>query len=369
MAGNPTIGKELTGQSVPSSSSPESLDLGEAFQGWSSAGIVAVDASRKVAAFNRPAERLTGLESSQVLNQSLEILPPALKSMFVETFESGAGIDERPISLGKTSRNGASAKASSIVLRNQEGALQTVLVLLHDLSPVKRVEIGLRRLDRLAQTGVLAASAAHEIKNALVAIRTFIEVLLERNQESELSNLVSHEIQRIDSILSQLLKFTGPAAAVMAPLRLHEVLDTSLKLIQHKLGTHQIKLVRAFKAENDGIQGDEKQLRQAFINLFLNAIDAMRMKGTLQVSTELAASGVWSDKLSSKLLLKIKDSGKGIAPEDLPHLYEPFFTTKPDGTGLGLAITRRVIEEHGGTMEVESEVNRGTMFTISLPAR
>jgi signal transduction histidine kinase len=330
-------------------------------------GTFTVDTSRIVTAFSRGAEAITGISAREILGSGLRALPAPLRDLVEEAFAAPGELSERKILLPRTGGQRVSLQIHAIPQSNQKNQVTGVVIWFQDLSAFRKLDSTARRLDRLAQTGVLAASAAHEIKNALVAIRTFIEVLLERNQEAELSNLVSHEIQRIDSILSQLLRFTGPAAAVMSPLHLHEVLENSLKLIHHKLGAHQIKLGRSFKAANDLIKGDEKQLRQAFINLFLNAIDAMRLKGNLKVTTDLDASGVWSDNISSQLVLIIADSGAGIAPEDLPHLYEPFFTTKTDGTGLGLPITRRVIQEHGGTIDVRSELGRGTSFKITLP--
>jgi signal transduction histidine kinase len=345
----------------------ENLDLGDVFRGCLVSAIFKVDATRRITLFSEAAERILQMKASQALNSRAEVLPGPLLALVEETFQKAQPVEARQLSLEGEPCQSNQLLANSMPHLTREGHVGAVLVWFHDLSSLGKVEITMRRLDRLAQTGVLAASAAHEIKNALVAIKTFIEVLLERNEEMELSNLVSHEIQRIDSILSQLLKFTGPAAAIMTPLRLHEVLENSIRLIHHKLTTHHIKLTRSFQAPRDKVKGDEKQLRQAFINLFLNAIEAMRLKGSLHVSTQLEPESQESVSNGSCITLTISDSGAGIAPENLPHLYEPFFTTKADGTGLGLAITRRIVHEHGGTITATSELNRGTTFRISIP--
>jgi two-component system nitrogen regulation sensor histidine kinase GlnL len=123
-----------------------------------------------------------------------------------------------------------------------------------------------------------------------------------------------------------------------------------------------IALERDYKAENDTLRADESQLQQAFMNLLLNALEAVGNNGTLSISTEIAAG---EDGIR-RLKISIRDTGMGITPENLSHLFEPFFTTKKNGTGLGLSITRRIVEEHRGVMEVQSEPGRGSTFIISL---
>jgi signal transduction histidine kinase len=239
--------------------------------------------------------------------------------------------------------------------------------ILHDISSAKGLERKLRRLDRLANTGIFVASAGHEIRNALVAIKTFVEFSPDQNHDAELSAIVRREVERIDSIIGQLLRFAGPPGASFSLVRLHEVLESALRLIQHQLTLHEIDVTRAFNSSNDLVDGDETHLRQAFINLFLNAMEATSGKGSLRITTELVNSSAAGEKLEQQIQLAIQDTGSGISAEDMSHLYEPFFSTKPDGTGLGLAIARHIIHEHGGTIAVESELKKGTIFKIVLP--
>lgn len=231
----------------------------------------------------------------------------------------------------------------------------------------------MRRLDRLHSVGTLSASMAHEVKNAFVAIRTFVDLLLEKNQQADLADIVRLEMGRIDSILGQMRKFSGPAKPEFSSVRLHLLLDKSLQLIQHLLADKKIKVTRAFAASPDTVQGDHDQLEQALINLFFNALDAMKPNGVLTVSTQIIpeASGIAGlphHKEGPYVRVTIQDNGTGIQPENMERLFEPFFTTKPDGTGLGLAITRRIIQEHHGVIAVESELNKGTMLSFTLPA-
>jgi two-component system sensor histidine kinase HydH len=245
-----------------------------------------------------------------------------------------------------------------------------VALVLRDLSSAKRFEHDMQRLERLATIGTLSASMAHEIKNALVAGKTFIELLVEKNQDAELAGIVRREMGRIDSIVSQMLKFAGPAKPSFTAIRLHEILEHSLRLVQTQMEGKSITLNRSFHAVPDLAKGDDYQLQQAFVNLFLNALEAMAPKGMLTVATETvfaAMTATSQNPPEATLRVTIKDTGAGIAPENLARLFEPFFTTKPSGTGLGLPITRRIIQEHGGAITVESLPHKGTTFSVVLP--
>ena len=177
---------------------------------------------------------------------------------------------------------------------------------------------------------------------------------------------------RIDSILGQMRKFSGPAKPDFSAVRLHLLLDKSLQLIQHLLADKKIKVTRGFAASSDSVNGDHDQLEQAFINLLFNALDAMKPGGQLTVSTEIIPADSRTACLRPHqngpfIRVAIKDDGIGIPLENMDRLFEPFFTTKPDGTGLGLAITRRIIQEHHGVITVESEAGKGTTLSLILP--
>jgi signal transduction histidine kinase len=220
------------------------------------------------------------------------------------------------------------------------------------------VEQNLQRLDRLANLGLFSASIAHEIKNGLVAINTFCEVLLEQGEHREMAELAHRELKRIDGLATQMLRFAAPRPATLAPVDVHGLLDHSLRLLEHQMNGRMITLRRDYRAVPGMVHGDESHLQQAFMNLLLNAVEAMGGGGELAVATETGAG---------RLKISIRDTGTGITPADFPHLFETFFTTKKHGTGLGLAISRRVVEEHHGAIEVQSETGRGSTFTITLP--
>jgi signal transduction histidine kinase len=222
----------------------------------------------------------------------------------------------------------------------------------------------LRRLDRLANLGLVSASVAHEIKNGLVAINTFIEVLLEKGEDKEMATMVRSELKRIDALATQMLRFSTPKAAALTTVHVHELLDHSLRLLEHQMAGRMITLKRIYHATPDTVRGDEAQLQQAFMNLLLNAAEAIGSNGELTLKTETTAEGHGERRLK----IHIQDTGAGIAAEHLPRLFEPFFTTKKNGTGLGLSICQRVAQEHQGSIEVKSELGRGTTFIVVLAA-
>jgi two-component system, NtrC family, sensor histidine kinase HydH len=227
---------------------------------------------------------------------------------------------------------------------------------------VAGLQENLRRLDRLANLGLVSASIAHEIKNGLVAISTFVELLLQKGDDQEMTEVVRRELRRIDSLVTQMLRFAAPKPKAFATIQIHQLLDHSVRLLEHQMSGRLIALDRNYQAEPDTLRADESQLQQAFMNLLLNALEAVGSNGELSISTEniIGADGV------KRLKISIRDTGSGITPENLTHLFEPFFTTKKNGTGLGLSITRRIIEEHRGTIEVKSEPGTGSTFIVSL---
>jgi signal transduction histidine kinase len=269
-------------------------------------------------------------------------------------------------------------RASSSIFHGQQGEMLGALVVLTDITALKRLELQIRRSDRLASLGTLSAGMAHEIKNPLVSIKTFAQLLPERYQDSDFrdtfSNLIGHEIDRIDSLVNQLLRFARPAKPVLKPMHVHDVLEKSLQLVGHRLYQKEIKLTRCWEADVDTIRADADQLEQVFLNFFLNAMDAMNRGGELRVETEIRTGDEWVAAISGTngdshevLRVTIRDNGEGIRGEDIPHVFDPFFTTKDYGTGLGLSVVHGIIQEHGGQIEVESELEKGTAFHILLP--
>ena len=340
-------------------------------------GVIAAGADEIVTVFNNEAGQITGLNPGELIDGSLDQLPAGLREILCETLRTGARQENGELVLPLADHN-VVVRASSSIFHSEQGEMLGALVVLTDITALKRLELQIRRSDRLASLGTLSAGMAHEIKNPLVSIKTFAQLLPERYQDSDFrdtfSNLIGHEIDRIDSLVNQLLRFARPAKPVLKPLHVHDVLEKSLQLVGHRLYQKEIKLTRSWQADVDTIRADADQLEQVFLNFFLNAMDAMNRGGELNVATEIRAASHWVAAISGTngesdeiLRVTIRDDGEGIRGEDIPHVFDPFFTTKDYGTGLGLSVVHGIVQEHGGQIEVESELSKGTSFHILLP--
>jgi PAS domain S-box-containing protein len=340
-------------------------------------GVIAAGADDRITVLNNEAELITGLNSHAILDRPLAALPEPLGRILHETLRTGEAQVNHEIPLGSDPKDMV-VRTSTSIFHDQDGQMLGALMVLTDITALKRLEAQIRRSDRLASLGTLSAGMAHEIKNPLVSIKTFAQLLPERYQDSDFretfSNLIGHEIDRIDSLVNQLLRFARPAKPVLKPTHVHEVLEKSLNLVGHRLYQKEIKLTRSWYANVDTIRADTDQLEQVFLNFFLNAMDAMKNGGELTVSTRVQTDERWVAALTQSngesgevLHITIRDTGEGIRKEDIPHVFDPFFTTKDYGTGLGLSVVHGIIQEHGGLIEVESEIHKGTAFHILLP--
>jgi signal transduction histidine kinase len=350
----------------------EGINLTDTLQDCFAYGVLTIDAQGTVGAMTPLARRLMGQPDDPGQARLPQFLPPPMQAVIDEAQESGQWVIDREVDFQAA---GVARKILSVtaVPLSLGARPSPVVVLLQDLSSTRKLEQHMQRLDRLASIGTLSASMAHEIKNALVPVRTFVGLTLESNPEAELAGTARREMERVDGIVSRMLKFAAPAKPEFAAVRLHELLEHSLHLVQHRVEGKQISFTRHFKAASDACSGDGHQLEQAFVNLLLNAVEAMGAEGALTVRTEVVAGDAevrlrGRGQRSSCLRVEISDTGTGIAPEKIKSIFDPFFTTKPHGTGLGLAVTRRIVEEHGGVIRVSSEPGKGTTFTMLLPA-
>ncbi len=217
--------------------------------------------------------------------------------------------------------------------------------------------------ERLATAGKMSASFAHEIRNPLSSMRMLAQMLMQKpemSQERHQQSLryILEEIERIDAIVKGLMDFARPTALTLTQQRLAPVLKAVLDLMEANLAHHKIALVLDLSTVTPEIQFDSDKLKQAFMNVALNAMEAMPQGGVLEVSILAEADRVG---------IKVVDNGIGIPEEDLAQLFEPFFTKKTRGTGLGLANVKRILEEHGGSVEIESTLGEGTEVALWLP--
>ncbi|MCD7900306.1 MAG: ATP-binding protein [Bacteroides sp.] len=231
------------------------------------------------------------------------------------------------------------------------------------------------RTDRLATLGELAAGAAHEIRNPLTAIRSTIQYLSKDFKDdpvkSEMVSELISEVERINKIVQGLLSFARPSALNTSNVNMEQLINQTLVLIHSTLVKQNIDVQFEYFEENTIIRGDAEQLKQVFLNIMMNAVEAMSQNPpdrprTLIISIE---KGMAINPTTRYLLLTIEDTGKGIESKDVENVFNPFFTTKEEGTGLGLAISYGVINRHEGDIEISSTPGKGTSFIIKLPQR
>ena len=221
----------------------------------------------------------------------------------------------------------------------------------------------LRRSERLNALGNLAAGVAHEIRNPLSSIKGFATFLLgrmEKENDADAANMLIQEVDRLNRVVSGLLEFARPDGIRLAPTALAPVLEHALSLCASDAANKDIAVRIAPAPDLPLIAADADSLTQALLNLFLNAIQAMDTGGALNISA-------CRDQATGKILLRIADTGKGIEPEALPAIFDPYVTGRASGTGLGLAIVHRIVEQHGGEIRVESEPDKGSAFSLYLP--
>jgi two-component system sensor histidine kinase HydH len=324
-------------------------------------GTIVLSPAGQILAFNESAEKVTRLKAAAVLGRPMSALPVELQSIISETLAKDRPTEDRDVQLASADGT-ILLQASTRIARQPDGSILSLTLEVRNIGQVRAIAANLEHLDRLANVGVLTAGVAHEIKNALVAVRTFVDLLIERTKDDELTQIVSREILRIERAVGQVLRDATREEFTMAPLNTHALLQDAVNLLRHELQARSIQLALNLAAPSDRVSGDERQLRHALLNLLINALEAMDTPGRLGVATEVSSTA-----RRAHLQVTISDTGSGISPEHLPRLFSPFFTTKRDGTGLGLAITRRIIQRHEGTITVESQVNKGTTFQVCLP--
>jgi signal transduction histidine kinase len=245
---------------------------------------------------------------------------------------------------------------------------------LRDLSVVRELEQRLRRSDRLAALGGMAAGLAHEIKNPLTSLLTFSRHLPRKFDDAQFRqkflSVVPRELERINGIVERLLELARPPRLQFQPLRVPALLERVLELYANQIDQAAVRVTREYARDLPPVWGDQEALYQALVNLVTNALDAMAHGGRLTVRAG------WSDTAEfllpgrgprRRVKIEVEDTGCGIAATDSDSVFNPFFTTKESGTGLGLALAHKIVEDHGGSIDFRAAGGGGTVFRILLP--
>ncbi|MDA3923299.1 MAG: ATP-binding protein [Kiritimatiellae bacterium] len=341
-------------------------------------GVVAANTEGCITVCNREAQRILHLTKTEAVmgRPAKDLLPEPIWNELHTSLVSGHDMRDQDLILHPQSPDKQAVRFATAVFGGDGRVAAGVLLVIQDTSAIRKLEEQIRRSDRLASIGTLAAGMAHEIKNPLVCLKTFVQLLPSRYDDPEFRNtftpLLGNEVDRINTIVTQLLNFSRPAKPKLAPLSLHLTLDHAWHLAIQQIKSKGLLFERHYNAGCDRLLGDNHLLGQVFLNLFLNGIDAMESGGTLTVSTHTIGqpTQLWPDGQQDTdvwIEVRIQDTGSGIEPDNWQRIFDPFFTTKANGTGLGLSVAHGIILEHQGVIDVVSSPGKGTCFCVLLP--
>ena len=331
-------------------------------------GLAVVNRDNRIVRWNRRLEELYGVRHEVAVGRRLSEL---FDGSFLEAVGSaaesaeGAAFYRVPLPTRHEPRRRLLVNVATTALRDSDGAIAGTILIIEDISGRVQLEEQLQISEKMASIGLLAAGVAHEVNTPLTGISSFTQMLLQNAEPDDPRTKVLEKIERqtfrAAKIVNGLLNLARPAQVDSGPIDLHAVISDVLSLLEHQLKNGSIQVRKELMAPALLVQGIEYKLQQVFLNLFLNARDAMPRGGWLTIATSLRDDG--------SAVVEISDTGSGIPPDQLSRIYDPFFTTKDigKGTGLGLSITYGIVQEHSGTITCESAIGQGTRFVLTLP--
>ena len=333
--------------------------------------IITVDDNQRVVQFNAAAEKMFGCSGKDAMGQSIDrFIPERFRAdhrRHVKRFGETHVTNRRMVDLGTISglrSNGKEFPIEASISQIKEGERRLFTVILRDITERKALERQLRQTERLAELGTLATGMAHEIGTPMNVILGRTEYLMQKTSENAtkqgLATIVA-QVERITKIMNQLLSFARRKPLERRPLAMSLVVHDILDVVQERLEKRGIHLQVDLASACPSVFADRDQMGQVVLNLVVNAIQAMPNGGTLTLTLTFD---------TQRVHLALADNGCGIPKDNIPKVFTPFFTTKKcgEGTGLGLTVVHGIVQEHEGSIFVESQPDRGTTFTISLPA-
>src|SRR5437773_1626162 len=324
-------------------------------------GVVAIDATGQIELFNRAAAQLIGLATEQTLGQPVSILPPCLRDALVGSVAEGRALTQPEVDLSDGATTRPIICATSPLL-DPAGTVLGAVAVFSDLTQLKELQEGRRRAERLSYFEMLASGIAHEIKNPLVAIKTFAQLLPRRHADAqfveEFGRIAAREILRMERLLERLRTLSRPSDRPRQPLDLRIPVTEAVETMRAAFEEKNIAVAVTIPPTPSMIRGDHAELGQLFLNLLMNAHEATPPRGSLRVEvavTETHAS------------VAVVDAGPGVPTELLDRVFEPFFTTKQRGSGLGLAICAAIAQTHDAKLKVANQPGGGAVFSVEFP--
>jgi two-component system sensor histidine kinase HydH len=328
-------------------------------------GLIATDRDGKITFFNAAAEKITGLNLHETRGKDPENVLPSPWCELKEYLDQGETVLEQEMECVFSGQEPVPVSVSATRIDNEEGYFVGNILILRDLGEVRRLQEEVRRKEKLAALGGLAAGVAHEIRNPLSSIKGIASYFggnfAEGSHDLELAGVMIQEVDRLNRVISELLDFARPSELNLKPTDVNEILKHSTRLVQQDAKTKNIEIHWSGSENLAQVQLDADRFSQCLLNLYLNAIQSMDAGGVLSINC--------SPGDNENIRMEIADTGKGIRSSDLKKIFDPYFTTKSTGTGLGLAIVHKIIEAHQGNIKVTSTPGKGTVFTIFIPIR
>jgi PAS domain S-box-containing protein len=333
-------------------------------------GLVVVDLDLRVLRWNRRMEALTAISRSDAVGRELDRF---FSEPFVETLQAawrdapgGTTLHRLPLETGEGPAHRMLLVNTGVSpLRTEDARQAGWIIVIEDVTDRANLEEQLRLSEKMAAIGLLAAGVAHEVNTPLTGISSFTQMLLDRDDVDEPKRQLLEKIEqqtfRAAKIVSSLLNLARPSGGETGPVDLNVVITDVLSLLEHQFRMTKIQVRKRLTDTPMLVSGVEYKLQQVFLNLFLNARDAMPKGGWLSVESRVEGEDA---------IVEVGDTGVGIPSEHLARIYDPFFTTKAEGrgTGLGLSVSYGIVQEHGGQLTVDSHPNQGTRFRLVLPA-
>jgi two-component system sensor histidine kinase PilS (NtrC family) len=338
-----------------------------------SSGLVTTDLKHYIISFNRAAEEITGYRAKEVLGQHLSLLIPNISDLLdcsLEVSQSGHHLSRLNVECRHKDGRLIEVGMSISPLTTTTGEITGFVLPFQDLTEVLELEREVRRHDRLAALGRVAAAIAHEIRNPLASMRGAVQVLgsdIALSEEQQLMmNIVLRESDRLDRIITDFLMYARPRRPEMEPVDLNDLMEETMTLLRFspEINSESHRLVAIPAAEAALVEADAGQLRQVFWNLSRNAVTAMPDGGTLTIS--IARSG--GEGQPEQIEITFSDTGIGMTEEQVERVFEPFSSFSSGGTGLGMSIVYQIINEHQGRISIRSAPGQGTAITVRLAA-
>lgn len=349
-----------------------------------SSGLISVDQDRKITFFNSAAESILGFEAKEAINKTIDQIFPNGESDQVLPTANGKNrpiVSQEAVVTHKNGRKVHIGFSHTPWVDSEDSRLGTIITF-RDISETKQMQIEMVRMDRLASLGVLAAGIAHEIRNPLAGIKTIVQTLEEEvasdHPHREYLQRILRQVNRLDELLKTFFSYARPRPPIKKLNQVPDIFHEVTVLLGKRLSSEHIKFEEEYDKGLKPVYVDLNQILQVFLNLIINALDAMPNGGSLKISAQnITAVPSHIDRRGKAykeprdevnfVAVIISDTGVGIRHEHLDSIFDPFFTTKPQGTGLGLSIVYRIIEEHGGEINVTSDLEKGTNFRLLLP--